>query len=208
MKALRILSISVLAGLWMSTAVFAAAEPGAQAPYFEVIDSTGKVQKLSDYIGKSDWLVLEWFNKDCPYVKKHYGSKNMQSLQKKYTETKKVKWLTVVSSAKGKQGYLTPKEAQDLIKSNGSSATALLLDTDGKMGNAYGAVTTPHMFVISPKGVVVYAGAIDSDDSSDPKVIATSTNYVAAALDSSLQTPSKTVAKAYVKPYGCGVKYQ
>ncbi len=183
---------------------FAAAEavPGKPAPAFETKDATGKAQKLSDYAGK--WVVLEWFNKDCPYVKKHYGSGNMQALQKTYSD-KGVVWLSVNSSAKGKEGYTEPSEAVKVAKDEKSNAAAVLLDPTGVVGKSYGAKTTPHMFVIDPKGMVVYAGAIDDNDSSDPSVIIKSKNFVAAALDQGMS--GKKIEVASKKPYGCGTKY-
>lgn len=184
------------------TLALAQAEVNKPAPSFEVKDAAGKTHKLSDYKGK--WLVLEWFNKDCPYVKKHYGSENMQKLQKTYTD-KKVTWLSVISSAKGKQGHLTSEEALKLPAQNKSAATATLIDETGTMGKAYGAKTTPHMFVINPEGQVVYAGAIDDNDSANPNVIAKSKNYVASALDAALA--GKPIEVSSSKPYGCGVKY-
>jgi len=182
--------------------LLAEALPGKAAPDFQVSDPSGKLHSLRDYTGK--WLVLEWFNKDCPYVKKHYGSGNMQKLQRTYTQ-KGVEWLSVVSSAPGKQGYLEPAEASEVLTKNGSSATALLLDVSGKMGKAYGAKTTPHMFVIDPKGTVVYAGAIDDNDSSSPESITDARNYLAAALDSALSGQAVQIASS--RPYGCSVKY-
>jgi len=175
---------------------------GAPAPAFSEQDAQGQVQELKSLKGK--WVVLEWTNKDCPYVKKHYESGNMQKLQKAYT-AKGVTWLSVITSKKGKQGYLEPAEAAKNAKTVGSAASAILIDSDGSMGKAYGAKTTPHMFVINPEGNVVYAGAIDDNDSSDADVIPTSKNYVAAALDASLE--GKPVQVASSKPYGCGVKY-
>lgn len=174
----------------------------APAPAFSEKDAAGKTHSLQDY--KGQWLVLEWYNKGCPYVKKHYGSKNMQNLQATYTG-KGVRWLTVISSAEGMQGYLTPAEAIKNAKAVGSKATAILIDSDGSMGKAYGAKTTPHMFVVNPEGVVVYAGAIDNNDSSDPRTIASSENYVKAALDSAMQ--GQAVAVKSSKPYGCSIKY-
>lgn len=187
---------------WAPVAL-AEAVPGKPAPAFEVSDAVGKAQKLSDYKGK--WVVLEWYNKDCPYVKKHYGSGNMQKLQKTYTG-KGAAWLTVISSAKGKQGYLEPAAAAKDAKTTGSGATAVLIDADGAMGKAYGAKTTPHMFVISPAGEVVYAGAIDDNDSADPGVIAKSKNYVVQALDAGMA--GQKIEKSMAKAYGCSVKYE
>ncbi len=130
----------------------AVATPGEPAPAFSETDAKGNTHSLSDYEG--EWLVLEWFNKDCPYVRKHYGSDNMQSIQKKYTG-KGVEWLTVISSAKGKQGYLEPDEAlKEAEAHNLSSSAPFLLDPDGNMGRAYGAKTTPHMYIINPDGSI------------------------------------------------------
>lgn len=186
-----------------SSLALAAAEPGKPAPAFEVKDATGKTQKLADFGGK--WVVLEWFNKDCPYVKKHYGSGNMQNLQKTYM-AKGVTWLTVNSSAKGKQGYAEGPEALAIAKERNATPTAVLLDADGTVGQAYGAKTTPHMFIIDPKGNIAYAGAIDDNDSADPKVIANSKNLVAAALDAGLS--GKKIEATSSRPYGCSVKYK
>nr|WP_100169302.1 thioredoxin family protein [Microbulbifer agarilyticus] len=187
----------------LPTLALAAAVPGERAPAFSEVDAAGKTHKLKDYEGQ--WLVLEWFNKDCPYVKKHYGSGNMQALQKKYADAD-INWLTVISSAKGKQGYLEPAEALDVAKNHKLEASApFLLDSDGSMGRAYGAKTTPHMFIINPEGEVVYAGAIDDNDSANPAVIPDSANYVAAALDASLA--GKAIEVASSRAYGCSVKY-
>lgn len=202
MKSLRSLALAGSLLLAASTAL-AEAVPGQPAPAFSVTDAAGKVHSLEDY--KGQWLVLEWFNKDCPYVKKHYGSGNMQSLQQKYTE-KDVKWLTVISSAKGKQGYLAPEEAKTVAAEHQLAASApLLLDASGDMGRAYGAKTTPHMYVINPEGKVVYAGAIDDNDSSNSAVIPKSKNYLAAALDTAMA--GAEVAQPATRPYGCSVKY-
>lgn len=176
--------------------------PGQAAPLFEGKDAHGKTQKLSSYKGK--WVVLEWFNKDCPYVKKHYDSGNMPKLQKEYTG-KGVIWLTVLSSAKGKQGYTDGPEALKVAADKKSAASDLILDPTGTIGKAYGAKTTPHMFVINPEGKVIYAGAIDDNDSADPAVIAASKNYVRVALDEAMA--GKPVTTATSRPYGCSVKY-
>lgn len=190
--------------LVFAAGAFAEVKVDAAAPDFSVKDANGKVQTLKDYKGK--WLVLEWYNKDCPFVKKHYGSNNMQALQKDYTG-KGVAWLSVISSAKGKQGYLEPKEAVKNSKKVASAASAILLDTDGKMGHDYDASTTPHMFVINPEGNVVYAGAIDDNDSSDPKTIKGAKNFVREALDAGMSPQKREIAVKTHKPYGCSVKY-
>ena len=199
----RMQQFALAAAVSLPGLAMAAALPGKPAPDFSEVDASGATQSLSDY--KGQWLVIEWFNKDCPYVRKHYGSGNMQSVQKKYTD-KNVKWLSVISSAKGKQGYLEPAQALAEATSHNMSVSApILLDTDGSMGRAFGAKTTPHMFVINPEGVVVYAGAIDSDDSWSPSSIDGATNYVAAALDEAMSGKPVTVASS--RAYGCSVKY-
>lgn len=198
-KLVSILTVAIMA---LPVPVLAQAVPGKDAPVFAGTDSNGKVHKLSDFKGK--WVVLEWFNKDCPYVKKHYGSDNMQKLQKTYTG-KGVQWLTVVSSAQGKQGHMTADEANKVFKENKGNPTAVILDVEGKIGKAFDAKTTPHMFVINPQGKVVYAGAIDDNDSASPEVIAKSKNYVVMALDEAMA--GKTVTTSASKAYGCSVKY-
>ena len=199
---MRPYSFALLLLLAMPALGMADAVPGKPAPPFEVKDARGHVQKLSDYQGK--WLVLEWFNKDCPYVRKHYGSGNMQGLQQRYV-TQGVAWLSVISSAPGKQGYVEPAEALDTVKTTKSAASYVLLDPSGTMGKAYGAKTTPHMFIIDPRGTVVYAGGIDDNDSANPAVIPTSKNYVRAALDAALA--GQKVVTASARPYGCHVQY-
>lgn len=177
-------------------------DTGKPAPEFTLPAQDGTVHKLSDFKGK--YVVLEWFNKGCPFVVKHYGSGNMQKLQETYA-AKGVVWLSIISSAEGKQGHQTPAEATATRAEWKIKSTATLLDSSGLVGKLYGAKTTPHLFVINPEGVVVYQGAIDSKASTDPKDIPTSKNYVAAALDAVLA--GKPVAQATTKPYGCSVKY-
>lgn len=180
------------------------AKAAMSTPDFSLKGHDGKTYKLSEVLKEGKHVVLEWFNNECPYVKKHYDSGNMQAIQKKYTD-QGVKWFTIVSSAKGKQGFMTIDSAAEIKKSRKQNATAILLDPSGKVGRLYGAKTTPHMFVISPKGDVVYKGAIDSNSSYKPKTIAGATNYVAVALDASMG--GKKVSKPTTKPYGCSVKY-
>jgi peroxiredoxin len=188
-----------------STSLFAAGSPavGSAAPDFSVTDSKGKTQSVSQYKGKT--VVLEWFNPECPFVKKHYGGGNMQKLQDEFTG-KGVVWLTIDSSATGKEGNLTPEQAEKQITEWKMKSTALLLDPDGKAGQAYGAKNTPHMFIINPEGKLIYAGAIDSKASPNPADIPSSTNYVKVALDESMG--GKPVTTATTKPYGCSVKYK
>lgn len=178
------------------------AQPGQAAPAFSLKDIHGRTHTLADY--KDQLVVLEWFNPECPFVKKHYGPGNMQDLQKEFT-AKGVKWLVVNSSAEGKQGHCTPDIAESQIKEKGMAPTAFLLDHDGTVGRAYGAKTTPHMFVIDGKGTLVYNGAIDDNPSPKPEDARTAHNHVRAALEELLA--GKAVTKASTQPYGCGVKY-
>ena len=180
----------------------AAPETGKEAPAFTLTDSNGKTHSLADFKGK--FVVLEWLNHQCPFVVKHYGSGNMQALQTKYTG-QDVVWLSIVSSAEGKQGHLTPEQANAITTEKKAAPTAVLLDTDGKVGRAYDAKTTPHMFVINPEGVLVYQGAIDSNSSPNPETIKEATNYVTAALDAA--KAGKPIEQATTKAYGCSVKY-
>jgi peroxiredoxin len=188
-----------------STALFAADSPavGTNAPDFSLTDSKGKTQSVSQYKGK--YVVLEWFNPDCPFVKKHYGSGNMQKLQEEFT-AKGVVWLSIDSSAPGLEGHLTADQANAKMSEWKTKQSAFVLDPDGKAGQAYGAKNTPHMFVINPEGKIVYEGAIDSKASANPSDIPSATNYVKVALEESLA--GKTVSNANTKPYGCSVKYK
>jgi peroxiredoxin len=176
---------------------------GTAAPDFSLTDAKGKTHSLSQYKGK--YVVLEWFNPECPFVKKHYGSSNMQNLQKEFTD-KGVVWLTIDSNAPGTQGSLTPEEADKIATSWKTHETALLLDPEGSAGRAYGAKNTPNMVIINPEGKIIYHGAIDNKATPNPSDIPSSTNYVKAALDQSLA--GKTVSTPETKPYGCSVKYK
>ena len=180
----------------------AAAVVGEPAPAFTLTDTNGRTHSLADLEGKT--VVLEWWNCECPFVGKHYGSGNMQKLQKEWT-ARGVVWLTISSSAQGKQGYVDAARANAWMKERGGAPTAVLLDHDGKVGRAYGAKTTPHMFVIDGKGTLVYAGGIDDKPSTDQADIATAKNFVSAALAEVLA--GKAVTTATSQPYGCSVKY-
>ena len=193
---------SLLASLSLSTLAAASAGVGQPAPAFTLQDVDGKAVNLADYRGKM--VVLEWHNFGCPFVKKHYGAGNMQALQKKYTD-QGVVWLTICSSAEGKQGYYEAAALQEMTKERKLSSTAYLRDADGTVGKEYGAKTTPNMFIVNPEGVLIYAGAIDDKPSPDPNDIPGATNYVAACLDASMA--GKAVATKTTVPYGCGVKY-
>jgi peroxiredoxin len=194
--------LAALVAVVLTAPAHAAAVVGQPAPEFTLTDSTGKPHSLSSFKGK--FVVLEWNNFDCPFVVKHYGSGNMQKLQNTYT-AKGVVWLTVNSSAAGKQGHLQPAEVAGKLAERKAAPSAYLLDADGKAGKAYGAKTTPHMYVIDPKGTLVYAGAIDDKPSTDIADVAGARNHVAAALDEALA--GKPVSVASSTPYGCSVKY-
>src|SRR6266576_5670554 len=189
----------------VATTLFAADSPpvGAAAPDFSLPDASGKSHSLSEYKGK--YVVLEWFNPECPFVKKHYGSGNMQKLQEEYTG-RGVVWLTIDSSAPGTEGNLTPEQAQKKMTEWKTRQTALLLDPEGRAGRAYGAKNTPDMIVINPEGKIVYEGEIDSKATPYPSDIPNSTTYVKVALDESMA--GKTVSTSSTKPYGCSVKYK
>lgn len=180
----------------------AAAGVGDAAPAFSLVDTRGERRTLADLRGKT--VVLEWLNHECPFVRKHYDSGNMQRLQDKHT-ARGVVWLSIVSSAPGKQGWVTPEQANDLTARKGAKPTAVLLDPEGTVGRLYGAKTTPHMFVVDPRGVVVYAGAIDDKPSTDPDDIPGARNHVDAALED--LAAGRPVATPATTPYGCSVKY-
>src|SRR5436189_4959371 len=186
-------------------ALYAADVPpvGSAAPDFSAPDASGKTQSLSQYKGK--YVVREWFNPECPFVKKHYGTDNMQKLQKEYTD-KGLVWLTMDSNAPGTEGNLTPEQAQKVATSWKTQQTALLLDPDGKVGRAYGSKNTPNMVIINPEGKIAYEGAIDSKATPNPADIPSSTNYIKSALDQSLA--GKSISTPQTKPYGCSVKYK
>src|SRR5215813_6033970 len=180
-------------------ALYAADVPpvGSAAPEFSAPDTNGKTQSLSEYKGK--YVVLEWFNPECPFVKKHYGPGNMQKLQKEYTD-KGVVWLTVDSNAPGTEGNITAEQAKKIMDSWKTHQTALLLDPESKIAKLYGAKNTPNMVIINPEGKIDYEGAIDSKASPNPADIPTSTNYVKSALDESMS--GKSVSNSNTRPYG------
>lgn len=173
-----------------------------KAPDFKLTGIDGKSYSLAQYKGK--YVVLEWNNFDCPFVKKFYGSGTMQNLQKEYVE-KGVVWLTICSSAEGKQGYYEVDALTAMTSERKLSSTAYLRDPDGKVGKLYGAKTTPHMFVVNPEGVLIYVGAIDDKPSADPEDIAAAQNYVTASLN--LAMAGKPVEVKSTASYGCSVKY-
>lgn len=196
----------ILAALLLTVAAAtasAAAKVDSPAPAFTLTDSKGNEHSLADFKGK--YVVLEWVNYDCPFVRKHYRSGNMQKLQAAYTD-KDVVWLSVCSSAPGKQGYFEGEELTARIDEEKAVPTAYLVDADGAVGKQYDAKTTPHMYVINPEGVLIYAGAIDDKASTDVDDVQGAQNHVAAALDAAMG--GKAVAVKSSKPYGCSVKYK
>jgi peroxiredoxin len=175
---------------------------GGVAPDFRAMDSNGRTESLDQYRGK--YVVLEWHNQGCPYTKKHYVSGNMQALQKEWT-AKGVVWLTVISSAPGSQGYVTANEENSYLTKMHAAPTAVLLDSDGKVGRMYSARTTPQMVVIDPSGKVIYDGAIDDRPTPDVEDVKGARNYVSEALSAAMA--GKAVPTPYTRPYGCSVKY-
>lgn len=200
----KIIAYTMAAAVLMFAAmpVKAAVEIGQPAPEIEAVDTNGNPFKLSDHKGKI--VVLEWTNHECPFVVKHYGSGNMQATQKA-AMADGVEWVTIVSSAEGKQGNVSPEEANKIVEEAEASISAKILDESGEIGKAYDAKTTPHMFVIDAEGNVAYAGAIDSVSSPNPDTIEGATNYVTAALES--LKAGEPVEVTETKPYGCAVKY-
>jgi peroxiredoxin len=175
---------------------------GQPAPDFTLQGGDGKTHSLADYAGK--FVVLEWTNPNCPFVHKFYDSGTMQKLQAQET-AKGVIWLRINSGAPGHDGAQTPAAVAAYEQEHHVASTESLLDPTGKVGHTYGARTTPHMFVIDPKGTLIYAGGIDNTPSPDPDTIPTATNYVTTALDEAMA--GKPVTTPTARPYGCSVKY-
>lgn len=180
----------------------AAAQLGAPAPGFTLTSANGDAVSLADFRGKI--VVLEWTNHDCPFVRKHYNSGTMQSLQRD-ARAGGVVWLTIISSAPGEQGHVSRAEAQRLSASRGATPTAVLFDPDGKTGRAYGARTTPHMYIITADGKLAYMGGIDDKPSANTADIATARPHVREALAE--LTAGKPVSTPQSRPYGCAIKY-
>ena len=178
------------------------AKVGEQAPDFRATDMNGKSVALSDFKGKV--VVLEWTNHECPFVRKHYNSGNMQALQKQATDAGVV-WLTLLSSDKGEQGFVTPEQARQLTAERKASPSYKLFDTDGKIGHLYGAQVTPHMYVIDPSGKLAYIGAIDDKPSTRLADVQTARNYVREAL--AAVKDGKAMEPPLTRAYGCTIKY-
>ncbi len=201
-KRLSAIVVSMFVGL-QAGFVSAAPQIGQLAPDFSTQDSNGQPHSLKDYKGK--YVVLEWFNDSCPFVHKFYDVGSMQKLQTTY-KAKGVIWLSIVSSAPGKEGYVTADQANKDVTKFKAAPTAVLLDPTGVVGRLYEAKTTPAMYVIDPSGTLIYKGAIDNRPSTDSADIAGATNYVSAALDASMA--HQPVVMSATASYGCGVKYQ
>jgi peroxiredoxin len=202
MKRSALLVMAVVLLMAAAPLLIAAARIGAPAPDFTGTTSMGKTIHLSDFHGK--FVVLEWHNNGCPYVRKHYNSGNMQNLQKQWT-AKGIVWLTIISSAPGKQGYVTAGEENEYLTKMNAAPTAAILDPDGTIGHMYDAKTSPHMFVINPQGVLIYDGAIDDKPTTDLGDVQGATNYVSLALEAAMG--GKPVVMQTSRPYGCSVKY-
>ena len=198
MKTLLIASALAL----LTSSALASATVGRPAPAFTVSDTAGKAVSLADFKGKH--VVLEWVNPGCPYVVKHYSSANMQGTQKEATG-KGVVWLAINSTATEHGDYKTPAAMAQWMQNQKAAASATLMDADGKLGRAYGARTTPHLYIVDPQGLLVYAGGIDNKASANLADIATATNHVKVALGETLA--GKPIAAATTRPYGCSVKY-
>jgi peroxiredoxin len=186
----------------MATTAGAALKIGEPAPGFTGIDTSGKSHALSDFRGKP--VILEWTNHDCPYVLKHYNSGNMQQQQQAATGQGAV-WLSIISSAPGKQGHVTPAQADALTAERNAAPSAVILDEKGEIGQLYEAKTTPHMYIIDADGKLAYMGGIDSIASTNPADIGKATQYVPAALAQVMS--GEPVTSSVTRPYGCSVKY-
>jgi peroxiredoxin len=184
-------------------AAHAAPSVGQPAPDFTLADTNGKPVKLSDFRGRH--VVLEWTNPGCPYVRKHYDSGNMPATQQE-AAAKGVVWLSINSTEKSAYDYLEPGKLDAWQKQRKAQPTAMLMDEEGAAGKAYGARTTPHMYIVDPQGRLIYAGGIDSIPSSDPGDIKKAVNYVRQGLNEALS--GKALSQATTRPYGCSIKYK
>lgn len=192
-----------MAALGLAANTHAAPSVGQQAPDFTLTDTAGKTVRLSDFKGKM--VVLEWFNPGCPYVRKHYNSANMQGTQKE-TTAKGVVWLAINSTESGSYDYIAPPQLARWVTEQKAAPTQTLMDEDGVVGKAYGARTTPHMYIVSPQGTLIYAGGIDSIASSRPDDVKTAVNYVKQGVREALA--GQALSNATTRPYGCSIKYK
>lgn len=195
---------TAIAALSLTGTAMAEIATGSTVADMTVTDSNGTLHNLSDFKGKN--IVLEWTNDGCPYVKKHYATNNMQNLQKSATAEGDTVWLSVISSAPGKQGHVDGAGANALVAKHAAAPSAVVLDEEGTMGRAFNARTTPHMYVINADQTLVYQGAIDDNRSANHATVEGAKNYVAAALADI--DAGRPVAEAETAPYGCSVKYK
>ncbi|KQP21807.1 alkyl hydroperoxide reductase [Pseudorhodoferax sp. Leaf267] len=196
-------SASLAAASLLAGQAHAAAAVGQPAPAFTLTDTSGKARTLAEFKGRT--VVLEWVNPGCPFVRKHYDSANIPGLQKEFTG-KDVVWLAVNSTEKAASDYLAPTQLAGWMQAKAGAPTATLMDEEGTVGKAYGARTTPHMYIVNPQGTLVYAGGIDSIPSARVSDIKTATNYVRQGLDEALA--GKPISTATSQPYGCTIKYK
>lgn len=196
-------AVALGATFLMGANAFAAPAVGQPAPEFVAIDTAGNAHKLSDFAGK--FVVLEWTNPGCPVVRKHYGSGNIPATQKAAT-ARGVVWLAINSTERAASNYLQPAALDDWMKQQNAAPTAVLMDEDGSIGHAYGARTTPHIFIVDPKGMLVYSGAIDSMASGRPDDVKTATNYVSQALDEAFG--GRPISAPATRAYGSSVNYK
>lgn len=202
---MKLSKILIIATMFLATASLSFAQEAKldeKAPDFTLMDSNGNEHSLSDFEGK--YVILEWINFDCPFVVKHYDTKNMQNLQKTYTD-KDVVWLSICSSAEGKQGNFDNDEINKRIKDHGANMTAYLIDEDGKVGKMYQAKTTPHMYIIDKEGVLRFAGGIDNIKSTDKGDVKAAKNWIKNGMDELMN--GKQITQKTPPPYGCSVKY-
>lgn len=202
-RAVMTAAMALGASLLINAQAHAAPTVGQKAPDFVAVDTSGQRHQLSDFAGR--YVVLEWTNPGCPFVRKHYGSGSMPATQKAATARGAV-WLAINSTERAASDYLPPAELAAWMKAQSGAPTAVLMDEDGIVGQAYGARTTPHIFIIDPQGVLVYAGGIDSIASARPDDIRTATNYVNQALADAFG--GRPISVASTKPYGCSIKYR
>ncbi|MFP3920797.1 MAG: thioredoxin family protein [Dichotomicrobium sp.] len=199
---LRTGAVTLLIAASLTGVAGAAPQVGTPAPAFTATDTNGKTHSLGDFRGKT--VVLEWTNHGCPYVRKHYDTGNMQALQEDATEDGMI-WLSVISSAPGMHGHVSPERANELTETRDASPSAVLLDPSGEVGKAYGARTTPHMYIIDPDGTLMYMGAIDDRPTSRHSSVDGATNYVREALTA--MENGEEIAEPVTRAYGCSVKY-
>ena len=198
-----LVTLAAVAALCLAAKTHAAPAVGQPAPDFTLTDTSGKTVHLSDFKGKL--VVLEWFNPGCPYVRKHYNSANMQGTQKE-TGAKGVVWLAINSTENTSYDYLVPAQLASWVTQQKAAPTQTLMDEEGTVGKAYGARTTPHMYIVNPQGTLIYAGGIDSIASSRPDDIRTAVNYVKQGVREALA--GQPLSNATTRPYGCSIKYK